>query len=90
MLEEVPRGTPPRGSPSKGAASISRLSKVGVAARMELLRVCGRARDPHATIIALRKLGEQAPPEAYVTVLVTIATDEAPNSMQAPPRRARP
>ena len=56
---------------------------LSAAAMLAFLRVCGRARDPHAALLALRKLGGCAPAEAYVSVLVTICTDDSPNMQLA-------
>ena len=46
----------------------------GIDATVEYLRVCGRAKDPHAAIHALRSLGGAAPAEAYVSALTTITS----------------
>ena len=43
------------------------------------MRVCGRAKEPDSALVALRRLGRDAPPEAYVSVIISICTDESPN-----------
>ena len=66
-------------SAMEGCGEIDLPAGVGVDAMLEYLRVCGRARDPHAALVGLRKLGPYAPAEAFVCVLITICTDEQPN-----------
>ncbi|KOO27480.1 hypothetical protein Ctob_004234 [Chrysochromulina tobinii] len=64
------------------AAAVGELSAetgVGVPMLEEMILVCGRARDPSAAVLTLRKLEGRASPEAYVSALGTCCADEAPN-----------
>ena len=64
------------------AAAVGELSAetgVGVSMLEEMILVCGRARDPSAAVLTLRKLEGRASPEAYVSALGTCCADEAPN-----------
>jgi hypothetical protein len=58
-----------------------RYANKGVETILEFLRVCERAREPNAAVLALRKLEDAEVPvaEAYVRALAACCSDECPN-----------